>query len=85
MWDGGPRDTEEGVLGCCSFQNCCFREPNSNRVSLGFTAAKPMETCVHGFGAFGDNGLVGDSYFCVIFRLDKRTGFGKTNFDEGLV
>ena len=53
-------------------------------LSLGFSAAKPVKTYIHGFGLFWENYFVGDSYCCGIVRLDKRAVLGATHFNERL-
>ena len=59
------------------------RIPIVTELSLGFAESNPIETHIHGFGLFGDNGIVGDSHCYVIVSVDIRMGSIPTHLYEG--
>ena len=52
--------------------------------SLDHVALHPVESHVHGLGALGDNGVVGDSHVGGIIGLDGRMPLGLFNFYDCL-
>ena len=60
------------------------RVPVESKISLDHVAAKPVKYHVHGFGALGDNGVVGDSHGGGIVSLDGRLPLGPFDFYESL-
>ena len=66
------------------YQALDARGPVQYELALYHAAAKPMEYHVGGFGALGDNGIVGDSHCSGIFCLDGRLTLGPFHFYESL-
>ena len=62
------------------YQALGARGPVQYELALDHAAAKPMESHVHGFGALGDNGIVGDSHCSGIVCLGGRLTLGKFHF-----
>ena len=69
------------VLGAIVVNIGVSGSPIETELSLVFAVEKPIETNIHGFGLFGDNGIVDDSYFCTIVILDRRMGLRQNHFD----
>ena len=56
--------------------------PVEAELSLGFAAAEPPESCVHGFGVLGYDGLVDNINGGGVVGLDERLGLQPTHFGE---
>ena len=60
------------------------RSPVETELALGFAAAEPPESHVHGFDVFGDDSFVDNTGSGGVVGLDGRLGLRLTHFDEGL-
>ncbi len=48
------------------------RTPEESELVLGFPASEPMESHVHGFGAFGLNVVVHNAHGCCVVGLHRN-------------
>ena len=60
------------------------RGPVESEFYLDHAASQPGEYHVHGLGALGDNGVVGDSHGSEIIGLDGRLPLGPFHLYESL-
>ena len=70
------------ILGAVVGKICAAGGSVEAELALGFVAAEPPESHVHGLDIFGNNGIVGDSNSSGVVILDGRLGLRPTHFNE---
>ena len=70
------------ILGAVVGKICAAGGSVETELALGFVAAEPPESHVHGFSVPGDDGFVDDTSGDGVVGLDGRLGLRPTHFNE---